>query len=61
MPNLVPPPKKNKFGTFPGVTNPLLGTSGQVIKACLHGGEGPKVGEVTRLGGVTRLSIKSLV
>ena len=27
------------------------------IRACLHGGEGPQVGEVTRLGGVTRLSI----
>jgi len=30
------------------------------IMACLHGGEGPQVGEVTRLGGVTRLSILSL-
>ena len=27
------------------------------IRACLHGGGGPQVGEVTRLGGVTRLSI----
>ena len=27
------------------------------LKACLHGGGGPQVGEVTRLGGVTRLSI----
>ena len=27
------------------------------IRACLHGGEGPRVGEVTRLGGVTHLSI----
>ena len=26
-------------------------------RACLHGGGGPQVGEVTRLGGVTRLSI----
>ena len=26
-------------------------------KACLPGGGGPQVGEVTRLGGVTRLSI----
>ena len=26
-------------------------------KACLHGGGGPQVGEVTRLDGVTRLSI----
>ena len=28
-----------------------------VLRACLHGGGGPLVGEVTRLGGVTRLSI----
>ena len=27
------------------------------LKTCLHGGEGPQVGEVTRLGRVTRLSI----
>jgi len=27
------------------------------LKACLHGGGGPQAGEVTRLGGVTRLSI----
>ena len=26
-------------------------------RACLHGGGGPQVGEVTRLGGVARLSI----
>ena len=29
------------------------------LKACLHGGGGPQVGEVTHLGGVTRLSIYS--
>ena len=29
--------------------------------ACLHGGGGPQVGEVTRLGGVTRRSIQSLI
>ena len=27
------------------------------FRAYLHGGGGPQVGEVTRLGGVTRLSI----
>ena len=27
------------------------------FRACLHGGGGPQVGEVTRLGGVTRLSV----
>ena len=27
------------------------------LRACLNGGWGPQVGEVTRLGGVTRLSI----
>ena len=31
-----------------------------VLRACLHGGGGPQDGEVTRLGGVTRLSIQSL-
>ena len=29
--------------------------------ACLHGGRGPQVGEVTHLGGVIRLSIYSLI
>ena len=27
------------------------------LRACLHGGGGPQVGEVTRLDRVTRLSI----
>ena len=27
------------------------------LRACLHGGEKPHVGEVTRFGWVTRLSI----
>ena len=31
------------------------------VRACLHGGGGPQEGEVTRLGGVTRLSIQSLI
>ena len=31
------------------------------LRACLHGSGRPQVGEVTRLGGVTRLSILSLV
>ena len=26
------------------------------LRDCLHGGGGPQVGEVTRLGGVTRLA-----
>ena len=29
----------------------------QFLRVCLHGGGGPQVGEVTRLGGVTHLSI----
>ena len=37
-----------------GTNRPFAGTR---LKACLHGGGGPQVGEVTRLGGVTRLSI----
>ena len=31
------------------------------IRACLHGGGGPQLGEVTRLGEVNRLSILSLI
>ena len=31
-----------------------------VLRACSHGGGGPQVGEVTRIGGVTLLSIYSL-
>ena len=31
------------------------------LRASLHGGGGPQVGEVTRLDGVTRLSIQSLI
>ena len=43
------------------VQSHLLPFSGPVYRACLHGGGGPQVGEVTRLGGVTRLSIQSLI
>ena len=31
------------------------------FRACLHGGGGPQEGELTRLGGVTRLSLQSLI
>ena len=31
------------------------------FRACLHGGGGPQVSEVTRLGEVTRLFIQSLM
>jgi len=31
------------------------------FRACVHGDGGPQVGEVTRLGGVTCLSILSLI
>ena len=30
------------------------------LRACSHGGGGPQVGEVLRLGGVTYLSVQSL-
>ena len=33
----------------------------QRLRAGLHGGEGPQVGAVTRLGGVPRLSIYSVI
>ena len=32
-------------------------TAGFLLRACLHGGGVPQVGEVARLGGVTRLSM----
>ena len=35
--------------------------SNVALSACLHGGGGPQEGEVTLLGGVTRLSIQSLI
>ena len=35
----------------------VINSSKGPITACLHGGEGPQVGEVTRLDGVTRLFI----
>ena len=31
------------------------------LRACFHGGGGPQVGEVTCLGGLTLLSIQSLI
>ena len=31
------------------------------FRTCSHGGGGPRVGEVPRLGGVTNLSIQSLL
>ena len=41
-------------------TSVVLNTA-QDLDSCLHGVGGPQVGEVTRLGGVTRLSIQSLI
>ena len=41
-------------------TRPLchaFSRTGLFLGACLHGGGRPQVGEVTRLGGVTHLSI----
>ena len=35
----------------------LVAVASLNLRACLHGGGGPQVGEVTRLGRVTRLSI----
>ena len=34
-----------------------MNTQDVFLRACLHGGGGPQVGEVTSLGGVTGLSI----
>ena len=43
------------------VFKPKMDTRGRGLRACLHEGWGPQVGEVTRLGWVTRPSIKSLI
>ena len=40
-----------------GRTNSKGGLLKRSLRACLHEGGGPQIGEVTRLGGVTRLSI----
>ena len=39
------------------VSDVLVTVASLNLRACLHGVGGPQVGEVTRLGGVTRLSI----
>ena len=41
--------------------SPLATQAWTSLRACLHGGGGPQVGEVARLGGVTRLSIQPLI
>ena len=41
----------------PGLLEGTIAFCNFCLRACLHGGGGPQVGEVTRLGGVTRLSI----
>ena len=38
-----------------------LPSPSSLFRACLHGGGGPQVGVVTGLGGVTHLSIQSLI
>ena len=40
------------------ITIALAGFLG--LRGCLHGGGEPQVGDVTRLGGITRLSIYNL-
>ena len=39
----------------------VVGRGYGIFRACLHGGGRPQVGEVTRVGGVTRLSTWSLI
>ena len=48
--------KSELFSCLPKVDH-VINLSKGPIRACLHGGEGPQVGEVTRLDGVTRLFI----
>ena len=42
--------------TFSIHWTPVCNFQQKKLRACLHGGGGPQVGEVTRFGGVTRLS-----
>ena len=49
---------KKKIAALRTNTNQIINVATTVcFRACLHGGGGPQVGEVTRLGGVTHLSI----
>ena len=52
-----------QFQNCPCLPSPPRGNSPVCcqFRACLHGSGGPQVGEVTRLGGVQRLIINSLV
>ena len=64
---------QNEKGPLGKKKQPVITNCGRVIntvmfwwlqasfRACLHEAGGPQVGEVTRLGGVTRLSIQSLI
>ena len=49
--------KRKRFVAKQGQPQPHVHSKARLLRACLHGGGGPQVGEVTRLGGVTRLSI----
>ena len=46
--------------TYPNVDTLVETLGNNSLRACSHGGGGPQVGEVPRLGGVTNLSIQSL-
>ena len=48
-------------GDLHQIDTPENATFEPAQRACLHGVGGPQVGEVTPLGGVTRLSIQSLI
>ena len=45
------------FGALTQQIRTLQGKRKNSVRACLHGGGRPQVGEVTRLGGVIRLSM----
>ena len=50
-------PKRQFSSAGQSLIQPHLSKPFHPFRACLHGGGGPQVSEVTRLGGVTRLSI----
>ena len=57
--------RESGIRTTPSVPDPIscviVCAGSSYLRACLHGGGGPQVGDVTCLGGVTCLSIESLI
>ena len=56
-PRPLPPPKEKKPRSHVSTDEGHIVSTTRSLRACLHGGGGPQADEVTRLGGVTPLSI----